>query len=83
MADNFFQLNAGKTEILISAPPIPVPKIRDGVGSLMSSVKASIKNLIVTLDQVLTLDQHVKCLISSCFFQLGNIAKLRPIVSQL
>ncbi len=33
------------------------------------------------MDQALSLDQHVK--ICSCFFfQLGNIAKLRPTVSQ-
>lgn len=35
----------------------------------------------VTLDQALTLDQHVNCLICSCF-QLRNINKRRSIVSQ-
>lgn len=32
------------------------------------------------MDQALSLDQHVNYLIYSCFYQLGNIAKLRPIV---
>ncbi|XP_029941085.1 uncharacterized protein LOC115383145 [Salarias fasciatus] len=45
-------------------------------------IKPSVKILGVTVDHALTLDQHVKLLISSCFFQLRNIAKLRPIVSQ-
>ncbi len=36
------------------------------------------------MDQALTPDQHVKCqVIHSCFFRLRNIAKLRPIVSQV
>ena len=62
MADSFLQLNAEKTEILISVPPSVVPKIKDGLGSL-TSVKSFIRNLGVTMDQALTLDQHVKCLI--------------------
>ena len=66
MTDNFLQLNADKTEDLISVPPIL--EIRYGPGSLTSSVKISIRNLGVTMDQALTLDQHVKCLIRSCFF---------------
>ena len=72
MTDNFLQLNADKTKVLMSAPPSVVPKIRDGLH----------KNSGFTMDQALTLDQHVKCLIRSCFFQLRNIAKLRPTVSQ-
>ncbi len=39
-------------------------------------------NLFVTMDQALTLDQHVKYLICSCFFLLKNTAKVMPIVSQ-
>ena len=77
MADHFLQLYEDKTEILMSAPPSVVPNIRDGLGSLTSSVKSSIRSLGVTMDQ------HVKCQIRSCFFQLGNTAKLRTIVSQV
>lgn len=48
---------------LISAHPNLVPKIEDRLGSLTLSVKSSIRNPGVTMDQALTLDQHVKCLI--------------------
>ncbi len=82
MADNLLQLNATKTEVLISAPPSLVPTIMDSLGSLTFSVKSSIRNLVVTMDQALTLHQHVKCLIGSCFFQLRNTAKARSIVSR-
>ena len=78
MVDNSLKLNADKTEIFISAPPSLISKIRDGLGSLTPLVKSSIRNLGVTMDQALTLDQHVNCLICSCFFQLRDIAKLRP-----
>ena len=78
----YISVHADKTEILIPAPPSLVPKIRDSLGSLTSSLKSSIRNLGITMDQAQTLDQHVKCLIRSCSFQLRNIAKLRPTVSQ-
>ena len=42
MADNFLQLNAEKNEILTSALPSVVPKIRDGLGSITLSVKSFI-----------------------------------------
>ena len=44
-----------KTEILTTAPPSLVPKIRDGLESFTSVVKSSIRNLGVTMDQALTL----------------------------
>lgn len=68
MADRFLQLNAEKTEIRISVPSSVVPKVRDSLGSLTSLINSFITNLGVTMDQALTLDQHVKCLICSCFF---------------
>ncbi len=54
----------------------------DGLGSLTPSVKSSIRNLVVTMDQAQTLEHQVKGWIHSCFFQLRNIAKLRSIVSR-
>ena len=45
MADNILQLNAYKTEILISTPPSLVPKIRGGLGSLTLLVKSPIRHL--------------------------------------
>lgn len=50
-----------KTEVHISAPVSLVPKIRGGLRSLTMLVKSSIRNLGITMDQALTLDQHVKC----------------------
>lgn len=54
MADNLLQLNADKTEVLISAPPCLVPKIREGLRALTLSVKSSIRNLGITMHQALT-----------------------------
>ncbi len=73
MSDNFLQLNANKTKVLISAPPSLVSKMMDGLESLTSSVKSSIRNLGVTADQALTLDQHVKC--HACVFSTERHCK--------
>ncbi len=50
-------------------------------GSLSHSVKSTLRNLGVHMGQAFSLDQHVNYLVRNCFYQLRNIAKLRPVVS--
>uniref|UniRef100_A0A8C6NNP0 Reverse transcriptase domain-containing protein n=1 Tax=Nothobranchius furzeri TaxID=105023 RepID=A0A8C6NNP0_NOTFU len=82
LAGSFLQLNEDKTEILICAPDMLVPKVRDSFGQLASHTKPSVRNLGVTFDPALTLDSHVSSLVRSSFFHLRNIAKLSPILSR-
>lgn len=47
----------------------------------VSKVKVlTLHDRAVSMDQALSLDQHVKCLARSCLYRRGNIDKLRPIV---
>ncbi len=81
MANNYLQLNPEKTEVLISAPFGVLPKVMESLGSLSHSVKSTLRNLGVHMGQAFSLDQHVNYLVRNCFYQLRNIAKLRPVVS--
>ncbi len=53
----------------------------ESLGSLSHSVKSTLRNLGVHMGQAFSFDQHVNYLFRNCFYQLRNIAKLRPVVS--
>ena len=82
MANNFLQLNADKTEVLIFGPENLQSSIRQNLGTLSSSSQLSLRNLGVIFDQSMSFEAHVKTLTRSCFFHLRNIAKLRSVVSR-
>ncbi len=82
MANNFLQLNADKTKVLIIASDSIASKIAQCIGSLSSAIQSSLRNLCVIFDQAMYFDQHIKSLTRTCFFHLRNIAKLRSVVSQ-
>ena len=82
MTNNFLQLNADKTEVLIIASDSIVSKVAQCIGSLSSAVQSSLRNLGVIFDQAMYFDHHIKSLTRTCFFHLRNIAKLRSVVSQ-
>ena len=48
-----------QTKLIISALSCLIPKITDSLGLLTLSVKNSIRNLGVTMDQALTLNQYI------------------------
>lgn len=75
LANNYFQLNTEKTEVLISAPDGILPTVMDNLGFL-SHVKPTLRNFGVHMGQALSLDQHV----NSLLYQLRNVVKLSPVV---
>lgn len=81
LSDNSLQLNSEKTETLIIAPDSAIPTIKQHLGDLSLSAKIKLRNLGVIFDEAMSLDHHSK-LVKNCFFQLRNIAKLRPMVSK-
>lgn len=64
-----------KTEGLNSAPDWRCPG-----GSLSSPVKPTLSNLGVFMGRALNLDQHIYCVVHSCFYELRDNAKERPIL---
>uniref|UniRef100_A0A672H2B5 Reverse transcriptase domain-containing protein n=1 Tax=Salarias fasciatus TaxID=181472 RepID=A0A672H2B5_SALFA len=82
LRDNNLQLNSEKTETLIIAPDSAIPAIKQHFGDLSPSTKTELRNLGVIFDSTMSLDHHSRQLVRTCFFQLRNIAKLRPMVSK-
>ncbi len=83
MASNFLQLNANKTEVIIFAADSIVSRLTKYFGFLSFAVGTNLRNLGHTFYQSILFDHHVKSLSHTCFFHLRNIAKLRPIVTQV
>ncbi len=80
LSNNSLQLNSEKTETLIFAPDSAIPTIKQHLGNLSLSANTKLRNLGVTFDEEMSLDHHSRQLVKNCFFQLRNIAKLRPML---
>ena len=83
MSQNFLQLNADKTEILIIGPDSISNTIQSSLGSLAPNVTKTAKNLGVFFDNHLNFEYHIKKVTQSCFYHLRNIAKIKPVISSL
>ena len=86
MSSHFLKINPSKTELIMFCPPSAKqsPKIL-GVFVGDSCIRFSdvVKLLGVHLDSFLTFDQHVKKLVSECFYHLRNIAKIKRYLCKL
>ena len=81
MSLNFLQLNSDKTELLIFGPENTANNIIQQIGPLATFVKTKARNLGVIFDPKLKLEHHVNKMVQTCFFQLRNIAKIKPLLS--
>ena len=82
MTNNFLQLNTDKTEVLIIVSDGMASRVAQCIGSLSSAAQSNLRNLSVTIDQAMYLDQHIISSTCTCFFHLRNIAKCTSVVSQ-
>ncbi len=67
MSDNFLQLNADKTEILLVGPK-----------SQSSSLHDIFIDIDGLFDSALCFDSHIGQIVKSSFYQLQNIVRIRP-----
>ena len=85
MRDNYLQLNADKTEILLvsTKPGLQTCNIDYlSIANLQVSPASSVKNLGVMLDSFLKMEGHVNAVCKSAFFHLRNIARIRQFLNK-
>ncbi len=81
MPDNFLQLNADKTEILLVGPKSQSSSQHDifiDIDGVQIRPSTTVRNLGVLFDSALCFDSHIGQIVKSCFYQLRNIVRIRP-----
>uniref|UniRef100_A0A3B1JMG1 Reverse transcriptase domain-containing protein n=1 Tax=Astyanax mexicanus TaxID=7994 RepID=A0A3B1JMG1_ASTMX len=81
MAVNFLHLNESKTELIIFGTSHLCNNVSNNLDHMSSYVKSSVRNLDVVFDTDLRFAKQINSVVKSSFFQLRNIAKLKPFLS--
>ena len=82
MQNNFLQLNADKTEIIVFGPQKQRESVICHLQSLSLKPSSKVRNLGVILDSDLNFNSHIKSVTSAAFYHLKNIARIKNIVSK-
>ena len=82
-AENFLQLNQGKTEVLVLGPEAQREKLLPKLQSMSFNPSAQVKDMGVLLDSELTFIPHIKNITKIGFYHLKNIARIRPILPRV
>jgi hypothetical protein len=81
---NLLKLNQDKTELIIFAPQHRLQEFTgcqlEFYGSLVNNA-CCVKNLGVFFDKTLNMEKQGSSLAKSCFFQIRNIGRIRPYIS--
>ena len=84
MSRNMLKLNNSKTEFFVAASPHNLNKLQDvslKIGDITISLSSTIKNLGVTFDQKISMENHVKSLVKTVNFHLRNIYRIRRFIT--
>ncbi len=76
MALNFLSFNENKTEVMVFGGTTGTPLV--DLGALAQYIKPTITNLGVKIDSDLKLDSQIRAVVKSSFFQLRQLAKIKP-----
>uniref|UniRef100_A0A8C6PWD8 Reverse transcriptase domain-containing protein n=1 Tax=Nothobranchius furzeri TaxID=105023 RepID=A0A8C6PWD8_NOTFU len=79
---NFRSLNDQKTEAILFAPSRHSDSSLTDCGSFNGQLSASVTNLGVKLDSALSFDTHINGVISSSFFHLRRLSKIKSFLSR-
>ena len=85
MCSNMLKLNEDKTELLVFAPKHRVKDFSDlklSLGENIVQNSSCIKNLGVYFDNSLEMSQQISTISKACFFQIRNIGRIRPYISE-
>ncbi len=79
MSLNFLSFNENKTEVMVFGGTTGTSLV--DLGALAQYIKPTITNLGVKIDSDLKLDSQIRAVVKSSFFQLRQLAKIKPYLS--
>ena len=82
LAQNFLHLNDSKTECILFGSPPMSNVLTTNSGTLAPFFKSHVKNLGVIFDNRLKFDKQISSVVSTSFFQLRLLAKVKSFLSQ-
>ena len=82
MQQNFLQLNKDKTEIIVFGPQKQRQSVISHLEKRSLIAKSQVRDLGVILDSDLNFNSHIKTVISSAYYHLKNIARVRGMMSK-
>lgn len=82
MCQNFIQLNAEKTGVIIFGPKTERSKISAHLGSMSLTNTNQARNLSVIIDSDLNFNSHLKFITKSAYYHLKNIARIKGLLSK-
>ena len=82
MAENFLQLNQNKTEDLVIGTEAQRNNLNLKLQALALNPRQQVKNLGVIFDSDLSFETHIRNIIKKVFYQLKDIARVQPFLSQ-
>lgn len=82
MSQNFLQLNAEKTEVMVFGPKNTRLEVCSQLDSMTLKATNQARNLGVVMDSDLNLNSHIKTITKSAYFHLKNIAQIKGFLSK-
>jgi hypothetical protein len=82
MTENFLKLNEEKTEVLIVHRQAESPIDTMSIGGSNISASHAVKNLGVTMDTTMMLEQHVQNTCRNAFAEIRNIGRIRKYLDE-
>jgi hypothetical protein len=84
MTRNMLKLNNSKTEFFVASSPHNLNKLQDislKIGNVTINPSSTIKNLGVTFDRTMSMENHVKSVVKTVNFHLRNIYRIRRYIT--
>lgn len=82
MNQNFLQLNANKTEIIVFGPKKTRLEVSAQLDSIALKTTDKARNLGVVMDSDLNFNSHIKTITRSAYYHLKNIARIKGFLSK-
>ena len=83
MVSKKLSVNSNKTEyLLFNHKHVTIPNVNINIDSNIIMASDSAKNLGVTFQSDMSMNEHISAIVKSCFLQLRNFYRICPFISK-